>query len=276
MIDTAEHVTRIAKVFDERHGFPLDPNLILLAHVGSASHNTYVPKSDPRSIDDVDYMGVVIPPIEYELGLESFEHWVWKEGELDVTLYSLDKFVRLLLKQNPNVLGLLWQRNQDYVFSKKVWYHLKDNRHYFASKDAYASFAGYASSQLHRMTATNNPFQGYMGEKRKALVMTHGYDTKNAAHLIRLLRMGTEFLLTGHMQVFRTDDAAELRSIKRGEWTVECVTELGEKLFARAKAARDASTLPEHPDREGASALLRDIHLKHYNLHGPGGAYCDP
>lgn len=33
-----------------------------------------------------------------------------------------------------------------------------------------------------------------MGEKRKQLVAKHGYDTKNASHLIRLLRMGMEFL----------------------------------------------------------------------------------
>lgn len=37
-------------------------------------------------------------------------------------------------------------------------------------------------------------FSGYMGEKRKAMVRKYQYDVKNAAHLIRLLRMGAEFL----------------------------------------------------------------------------------
>lgn len=265
-LDTSDHITRITAAFDASHNFSLGEGLILLAHVGSASHNTYVPKDDPDCIDDVDYMGVVIPPINYQLGLESFEHWVWKVDELDVVLYSLDKLVRLLLKQNPNVLGLLWQRDEDYILAKHEWYDVKAHRALFAAKAAYASFSGYASAQLHRMTNTSNPFQGYMGEKRKSLVVKHGYDTKNAAHLIRLLRMGTEFLQTGEMQVFRTHDADELRDIKRGTWTVGKVQALGEQLFHEAKVARDASALPEHPDREGASELLRDIHVRHYGL----------
>ncbi len=57
---------------------------------------------------------------------------------------------------------------------------------------------------------------GYMGEKRRELVRRVGYDAKNAAHLIRLLRMGIEFLTEGTLYVERAD-AAELLSIKRGE-----------------------------------------------------------
>lgn len=57
-----------------------------------------------------------------------------------------------------------------------------------------------------------------MGERRKALVRRHGYDTKNAAHLIRLLRMGIEFLQSGELLVDRSGhDAGELLAIKRGE-----------------------------------------------------------
>jgi len=42
-----------------------------------------------------------------------------------------------------------------------------------------------------------------MGKKRRELVMRVGYDSKNAAHLIRLLRMGIEFLTEGTMYVER-------------------------------------------------------------------------
>jgi len=40
-------------------------------------------------------------------------------------------------------------------------------------------------------------FSGYMGEKRKAMARKYQYDVKNAAHLIRLLRMGSEFIVSG-------------------------------------------------------------------------------
>lgn len=103
---------------------------------------------------------------------------------------------------------------------------------------------------------------GYLGEKRKQLVLEHGYDTKNAAHLIRLLRMCVEFMDTGELQVHRYDDAKELLAIKRGEWTLERVKTHASDLFANAKAARDESKLPEGPRREEAEALLIDITRK--------------
>jgi DNA relaxase NicK len=46
---------------------------------------------------------------------------------------------------------------------------------------------------------------GYMGKKRRELVVRVGYDAKNAAHLIRLLRMGIEFLTEGTLYVERAD-----------------------------------------------------------------------
>jgi hypothetical protein len=63
---------------------------------------------------------------------------------------------------------------------------------------------------------------GYMGQKRRELVRRVGYDAKNAAHLIRLLRMGIEFLTEGTIHVER-QDAPELLSIKRGDWPLGSV-----------------------------------------------------
>jgi hypothetical protein len=105
---------------------------------------------------------------------------------------------------------------------------------------------------------------GYMGDKRKQLVLEHGYDSKNAAHLIRLLRMCIEVLTTGEMHVKRPD-AAELIDIKRGKWPLESVKSLSTSLFLEAKAAWEKSELPAAPDRKGAEALLVELvwdHLK--------------
>ena len=105
---------------------------------------------------------------------------------------------------------------------------------------------------------------GYMGDKRKQLVLEHGYDSKNAAHLIRLLRMCVEFMQTGEMLVKRPD-AAELIDIKRGKWTLPAVKSLAAELFAEAQTAKDASQLPSEPDRDAAERLLIDLvsgHLK--------------
>ena len=99
---------------------------------------------------------------------------------------------------------------------------------------------------------------GYMGTKRRELVRRFGYDSKNAAHLIRLLRMGVEFLQSGQLQVER-EDAEELLSIKRGEWPLESVKAEAEKLFRVAEEAYSRSTLPESPDRNRVEKLCAEI-----------------
>lgn len=128
-----------------------------------------------------------------------------------------------------------------------------DNRHLFVTKAAYHSFSGYAHGQLHRMT--HYKFEGYMGEKRKRLVDRYGYDCKNAQHLIRLLRMGIEFLATGELTVERPD-ATQLLEIKRGEWTLDQVKAEAKRLFVLAQEAFVRSSLREQPDRQGAEDLV--------------------
>ena len=100
--------------------------------------------------------------------------------------------------------------------------------------------------------------KGWMGNKRKALVEKHGPDVKNSAHLIRLLRMGIEFLETGEVHVYRPD-AEELVAIKRGEWPLEKTVREAERLFARAEDAYERSALPERPDAEKAEQICVSV-----------------
>jgi len=104
---------------------------------------------------------------------------------------------------------------------------------------------------------------GYMGQKRRELVRRVGYDAKNAAHLIRLLRMGIEFLTEGTMHVERAD-APELLEIKRGAWPLEKVKAEAERLFQLSQEAYVRSSLPPEPDRAQAErlcvAMISDYH----------------
>lgn len=303
---------RLARAFEAENGFALAPHLVMLALMGSHSHGTYLPPEEPDAVDDVDLMGFVVPPLEYHLGLPRWEHWRLQVDELDVILYSLDKAFRLLLRSNPNIVGLLWLREQEYVYRHPLFYPLLRERAIFSSQVAADAFAGYAFGQLKRMEAfdldrmaeyealtkrirTHGPlaevleadaaklrhiarhwtlelatlerfrklhrqhFSGYMGEKRKRMVRRYQYDVKNAAHLIRLLRMGAEFLATGRLQVYRTADAEELKAIKRGAWTLEQVKAEAERLFQVVEEARARSPLPERPDAAAANRLLTRI-----------------
>lgn len=304
---------RIELAFEKANGFPLKPHLLVLGLMGSHSHGTYIPPTEPDAVDDIDLMGFLVPPLENHLGLPRWEHWVWQAEELDVVVYSLEKAVRLLLKSNPNIVGLLWLREAEYIHRHPLFQRLLDERAVFSSLEAADAFAGYAYDQLRRMEAFDldrmaeyealtgrirsagpltevleadaaklqhisrhwdvpletltrfrklhrEHFSGYMGEKRKAMVRKYQYDVKNAAHLIRLLRMGAEFLRTGRLQVYRTGDAEELKAIKQGAWTLAKVKEEAERLFGGIEQARAESPLPEKPDAAAANRLLIDLH----------------
>lgn len=235
-------------------------NAVMVAYRGSIVHNMYIPNTDPNSIDDIDLMGVYLAPKEYYIGLgmgkrhdKGQDKFV---GQYDTVNYELRKFVSLLLKSNPNVLGMLWVRENHYLYMSDAGQALIDNREAFVSKLAYKAFTGYAFGQLKKMT--HFVHEGYMGEKRKALVEKYGYDCKNAAHCIRLLRMGMEYLTTGELNVHR-EDASQLLDIKKGAWTLDQVKSEATRLFKLTDEAYVRSTLPNKPDYDKVEKLVMDI-----------------
>lgn len=242
-------------------------NLVLSAYRGSIAHGMYVPNTDPNSIDDVDMMGVYLAPKEYYIGLgnpidfekgidhrKSVERFI---GKYDVVSYEFRKFVHMLLQSNPNVLGMLWLKEEHYLSKSLAGQLLIDNRDLFVSNKAYQAFTGYAFDQLKKMTHINK--QGYMGEKRKALVNKYGYDCKNAAHCLRLLTMGFEYLKTGELNVYREHDAQKFLDVKLGKWTLEQVQSEAKVLFDLADAAYLYSKLPESPNYTKVEKLVIEI-----------------
>ncbi len=235
--------------------FNVEDHSILVGYRGSIAHGMYVPK-EREGIDDKDVMGIIIPPQKFFYGLGKFEQIDVFVDEWDFVLYEIRKMFSLLTKANPNVLSLLWLDKTDYIKITPHGQRIIDNRDLFSTKRAFHSFGGYAHSQLSQMT--RGEFHGYMGEKRKELVQKHGYDTKNAAHLIRLLRMGKEFLLDGILNVKR-HDSSELIDIKTGLWSLEKVHEYADRELAYLNEAYLKSTLPSQPDTGKIDNLLVDI-----------------
>ncbi len=233
---------------------------ILTCYRGSIAHGTYTPSKDPNSIDDKDVMSLCVPDIDHYLGLKAFGSRGTKEikrDEWDIVIYEIKKAIRLLAQGNPNILQILWLQSRHYIKMTGAGQLLHDNRDLFVGKHVYKPFVGYARAQFRKMTRFRS-YQGYMGTKRKRLVDAFGYDTKNAAHMIRLLRGGMEFLATGEFLVERPD-AAELVAIKQGEWDFERVNEEANRLFDRIELALIHSTLPERPDRDKINDLTIDV-----------------
>ena len=129
--------------------FHMWDNAICLAYRGSIAHDTYIPNNTPSSIDDKDILGIAIPPKEYFFSLKEFQQYEIKHEYWDVVIYDFKKFVKLLMKSNPNVMQLLWTPKD--LFLKQSWQfeELIKNKHIFISKGIYNSFCGYSQNQLY-------------------------------------------------------------------------------------------------------------------------------
>ena len=83
--------------------------------------------------------------------------------------------------------------------------------------------------------------------RRKETEERHGYDTKHAVHLVRLLLMCKEILTEHTMNVVRPDAQDLLVPIKRGEWSYEKLMEFEERLSAELAELYKTSTLQNSP-----------------------------
>ncbi len=215
----------------------------------------------PDSIDDVDAFLVVIPDEEYYFGLKEFGSRGTveiKEGKYDIVVYEMRKFIRMLEQGNPNVLSTLWTRSEYHFLQTTALETLAENRGLFVGKHVYRSFCGYAYSQLKRLKTGAYTDKSYQCTKRREMFQHLGFDAKAGAHLVRLLRLGVEFLQTGSMSVYRPD-AAELLQIKCGEWSLTRIESEANRLFARAKEAYEKSPLSENVDSDKISQLCAMI-----------------
>lgn len=136
----------------------LEDNLILLGLSGSRLYGTYNEDSD------YDYVGVAIPPKKYILGFSNLEqvdsfiqpgngNYTYLDNT-DSKIYSISKFFHLAIKNNPNILEVLYF--PDYLVLTDKGQKLIEHRHYFLSTKVVHSYSGYAYAQLRKVKTHRN------------------------------------------------------------------------------------------------------------------------
>ena len=75
----------------------------------------------------------------------------------------------------------------------------------------------------------------------------HGYDTKHAMHLLRLMHTGLELLQTGELRV-RRPDADQLNAVRDGSLSFEALLARATDLEAQMHAAARDTSLPDQID----------------------------
>lgn len=222
-----------------------------------------------KGTDDHDIYGVFVEPPEKVLGLDIEEHFVWSTsgterrngpGDVDVTLYGLRKFAGLACKGNPSVLHFLFAENLAAVEPKMdTWQHVLDRRRDFLARSHYKQFLGYANAQLARMVGERS-----RKVNRPELVLQHGFDTKFAMHVIRILVECEDLLSTGWITL-PSPEKEMLIQIRKGELTQEWVMRDAEGRIQHIKElATNSTCLPETIDRRMVSRLIAELYREHW------------
>jgi uncharacterized protein len=236
---------------------------ILHCQIGSGVHGTAISGQDDR-----DEMGIAIEPPEYVIGLRVFEqyehHTAWERpgglanrsghGDLDETVYSARKWMRLALNGNPSVLLPLFVPEIEIVIVRPLGRELRDLAPAIVSRQAGQRFAGYLHAQRRSLLS-------YQGKGRDVtrpdLVEKYGWDVKFGAHMVRLGYQGIELLETGRITLPMPEpERTAVRAIRQGQVPMEDALKAAADLEARLRELTESSPLREYPDRAAADAWL--------------------
>jgi len=98
--------------------------------------------------------------------------------------------------------------------------------------------------------------------KRTRDVAQYGYDLKWAYHCVRLLNEVEQILVEGDLDLLRNRE--QLKSIRRGEWTLEELETYFTNKEHALETAYAESKLPHGPDEAAIKNLLLECLEQHY------------
>lgn len=249
----------------------LAENTMYLTRMGSVAYGVSGDSSD------LDIYGFCIPPKHlvfphlageipgFGRQIQRFESWQehhCKDAdsgkEYDFAVFGIVKLFDLAMANNPNVIDSLFTSRENVIHSTQVSELVRENRRQFLHKGAMHKLRGYAYSQMSKIRNKANS----SNPKRAADVEAHGFDTKFAYHVCRLVLQAEQILMEGDLDLMRNREL--LKSIRRGEWTLEQL----ESWFAVKEKELETiyarSTLQNEPDEARIKSLLLECLEHHY------------
>ncbi|MCK9898138.1 nucleotidyltransferase domain-containing protein [Frankia sp. AgB32] len=195
---------------------------ILRSVVGSTVHGTNLVGQD-----DIDQLGVYIPPPEHLFGVveppRSGTH-VWRTqpegarsgpGDIDLTIFTVRRFLALATSGNPTIIALFYTPDDALVVRTEEGDRLRALAPAVVSQQAGRRFLGYLHSQLERMDGKGKQNRV---PNRPELVARHGWDVKYGSHAFRLGLQGIELLTTGRLALPMEPEAREqVLAMRRGD-----------------------------------------------------------
>jgi len=188
---------------------------------------------------DVDRRGIYLPPANLEWSLLGVPEQLERQ-ETQECYWELEKFLRLALRANPNVLECLYTPLVENA--SPLAEELLAMKECFLTKQVYQTYNGYVLSQFKKL--------GQDIRNKGALRWKH------AMHLVRLLVSGIAVLLEGRVPVQVGEYRTRLLAIRRGEVSWQEVNDWRKDLHRQFDLAWAKTKLPEHPDYDRVNAFL--------------------
>lgn len=219
---------------------------------------------------DVDVYGFCIPPKDivfphlageipgFGTPRERFDQWQQhhvrppdgRETTYDFQVFGLVRYFQLLMECNPNVIDSLFTPRRCVMHATQVGEIVRENRKLFLHKGAWHKFRGYAYSQMHKIKGKVNA----SNPARAETIGKFGYDVKFAYHVVRLLDEVEQIMVEHDLDLERNRE--QLKSIRRGEWTLEQIETHFEAKERALENTYATSTLPHAPDEERIKGVL--------------------
>jgi predicted nucleotidyltransferase len=241
---------------------------ILEAVVGSTVHGTNV----QDGLEDLDLMAVILEDRKNFIGFGAQDTWVKRTkpegvrseaGDTDWVGYGLHKYLSLALKGNPSVLLPLFAPETHVREMTIEGAMLRKLAPSIVSKRVYMPFRGYMKQQHERLLGT----RGQKRTTRPELVEAYGYDTKYAAHVIRLGFQGIELLDTGRLSLPMPEPYRRICvDTRNGKYTLDEVSDTIARLERQLEGAHLSSSLPNEPDTDKVERWMMDIYLAHWYI----------
>jgi uncharacterized protein len=241
-------------------------DVILEAVVGSTVHGTAV----QDGLEDLDLMAVVLEDVHSFGGFNTKDTWTHRTkpmgvrseaGDVDWVGYGLRKYLQLALKGNPSVLLPLFAQPPHIRVCSGAGFALRGLAPHIVSAQVYQPFRGYMRQQHERLLG----LRGQRNVTRPELVEAYGFDTKYAAHVVRLGMQGAELLSTGRLSLPMRDEERRLCvDIRTGRYSLEEVSALIVDAERRLEVAYHETRLPEYPNVAAVELWMLNTYMEHW------------
>lgn len=230
--------------------------------------------------DDRDEMGVAIEPIAEAMGFSEFEQYIYRSaaeregrhdapsqpGDLDLTIYSLKKFLRLAMQGNPQLVQVFFVPQKMWVSGDARGAHLQELAPLVISKQAGHRYLGYLEAQRQRLLGE----RGQKKVNRPELEEKYGFDTKYAMHILRLGFQGVELLLTGKLSFpMQEKERAFCYATRQGEVPLNDVLTKAGELERTIKDLIHDGPLNEKPNTEAVEAWMVNMYFESWKARQP-------